>query len=277
MKIIVKKIALLSCCLSLLFFMSCDKNDDPAQDQQINYSAERTAQAAQVDNVAEGTFNIMEAGFDENTTTPFNNTSLFPNCTTITITTNGNGGTIVFDFGTSCQLNNGAVVSGIIRLEYGPIIAGTRTIDYTFEDYTYNSNGVVGGGTIFREISNQNGNPQSTVNELITVSFPNTTITATREGTRTVEWTEGFGSGTWEDNVYEINGSWDTVFSNGFERTGEVTETLVRKLSCLYLVSGILEIQQENFIGIIDWGSGVCDNMATLTINGFDFPVILGN
>ena len=109
------------------------------------------------------------------------------------------------------------------------------------------------------------------------MSFPNTTITATREGTRTVEWAEGFGSGTWVDNVYYITGNWNTVFSNGFERSGEVTETLVRKLDCLYLVSGILEIQQEGFVGTIDWGNGDCDNAATLTINGYEFPVILGN
>ena len=277
MKTIGKKLALLSFVTGAFFISSCEVKDDTVQEQEVNYSAERTTQAAQVDDVAEGTFNIMDAGFDENTSTPLNNVSLFTNCTTITVTPNGDGGTIVIDFGDSCQLNNGAVVSGIIRLEYGPIIGGTRTINYTFEEYTYNDNGVAGGGVIFRQISNQNGNPQSTVDENITVSFPNTTITANREGTRTVEWAEGFGSGTWIDNVYYVTGNWTTLFSNGFQRTGEVTETLVRKLNCLYLVSGVLEIQQEGFTAIIDWGNGDCDNMATFTLNGYDFPIILGD
>ncbi|RMA57723.1 hypothetical protein [Ulvibacter antarcticus] len=276
MKFIEKRIRLLLLMTMTIFFVGCVEKDDAPQ-EEINYSAEETKQAARTDNVAEGTFDIMEAGFDENTTTPLNLVSLFPNCTTITVTTNGNGGTIVLDFGDGCQLNNGAVVSGIIRLEYSPILSGSRTITYTFEDYVYNNNGVTGGGEILRQIANSNGNPQSTVVETITVSFPNTTVTATRDGTRTIEWTEGVGTGTWIDNVYEITGNWNTLFSNGFLRTGEVTETLVRKLDCLYLVSGVLEIQQEGFTGAIDWGNGECDDMATLTINGYDFPIVLGN
>ena len=58
---------------------------------------------------------------------------------------------ITVDFGDSCKLNNGSVVSGKIVLTYAAFIAGTRTINYTFENYFYNSNGVTGGGEIFRE------------------------------------------------------------------------------------------------------------------------------
>ena len=113
------------------------------------------------------------------------------------------------------------------------------------------------------------------MNETITVNFPNTTVTATRNGLRIAEWVEGVGSGTWLDNVYHISGNWDTTFTNGFERTGEVTETLVRKLSCIYLVRGVIEIQQEGLIGEIDFGDGNCDNLATLRFNGEEYPIIL--
>ncbi len=276
MKSITSKITTILCVSFALIILSCESKDE---ETAPNYNAQDSTRAAQADDVVEGTLNIIENGFVENENGPNSarTTSLFTPCTTITITTNGNGGTIVFDFGTSCTLNNGAVVSGKIVLAYGPIISGTRTINYTFENYTYNGNGVAGGGEIFRQIANSNGNPQSTVNESIVVSFPNTTITATRVGLRIAEWTEGVGSGTWLDNVYEITGNWETNFSNGFHRTGEVTQPLVWKLNCMYLVSGVLEIEQENLIGIIDWGEGACDNMATLTLNGYEFPIILGN
>jgi hypothetical protein len=167
------------------------------------------------------------------------------------------------------------VVSGKIILEYEPIIGGTRTITYSFENYFYNNNGVTGGGEIFRQIANQNGNPQSTVNETINVSFPNTTVTATRNGLRIAEWVEGVGSGTWQDNVYHITGNWDTTFTNGFQRSGEVTEKLVRKLSCLYLVSGTLEIEQQSITGVLDFGDGSCDNLATFTVNGQVYEIIM--
>lgn len=276
MKTYVKKTALISFVAAGLLLFSCSNNDDSGDDGSVNFSAENTARAAQADNVVEGSFNVMESGYVEVEEGRSNSISLFPNCTVITITPDGNGGgTILLDFGDGCQLNNGAQVTGSILLEYGPIDGGTRTINYTYQSFTYNNNAVTGGGVIVRTIANTNGNPQSTATENITVSFPGTEITATREGTRTIEWVEGVGSGTWADNVFHITGNWDTVFTNGFSRSGEVTETLVRKLSCIYLVSGILEIQQEGFTGAIDWGNGSCDNQATLIINGQEYPILL--
>jgi len=160
-------------------------------------------------------------------------------------------------------------------MEYGPIIAGTRTINYVFEDFVYNGNGVSGGGEIFRQIANEQGNPQSTVNETIVVSFPNTDITATRIGLRIAEWVEGVGTGTWSDNVYHITGNWDTSLTNGFQRTGEVTEHLVRELSCAYLVSGVLNVEQEGIVATLDFGDGTCDNIAVMTINGQEYTIYM--
>ena len=271
------KIITLLCVSTTLFFTSCQ--DDNQDIEEVNFSTEDSTRSAIADDIAEGTLNIMENGYEENEgePSPFTRVSLFPSCTTVTITTNGNGGTIILDFGDSCELNNGAIVSGKISMVYGAIVSGTRTINYTFDNYTYNGNGVAGGGEIFREIANVNGNPQSTVNELITVSFPNLTITATREGERVVEWVEGVGSGTWTDNVYQVTGNWDTTFTNGFSRRGVVTEVLVRKLACMYLVSGKLMVEQDGLSGEIDWGNGSCDNLATFTFNGTVYPIILGD
>ncbi|QNJ96910.1 hypothetical protein [Constantimarinum furrinae] len=275
MKTIIKKTALFSFLALTFLFIGCTSNDDSSPNE-VNFSAEDSQRAAQADNVVEGTFSIMESGYVQVEEEPDNVVnSLFPACTVITILPNGDGGTIILDFGDECQLNNGSVVSGMITLEYGPFTAGTRTINYTFDEFTYNGNGVAGGGEIFREIANSNGNPQSTINEEITVSFPNTTVTATRNGLRVAEWVEGIGTGTWLDNVYHITGNWDTVFTNGFQRSGEVTETLVRKLNCLYLVSGMLEVQQEGLTAAIDWGEGECDNLATFIFNGQEYPIIL--
>jgi hypothetical protein len=276
MKSILKKTALFSFLATTFLFVGCTSSDDSDPNEEVNFSAEDSQRAAQADNVVEGTFSIMESGYVEVEEEPDRTSaSLFPPCTTITFTPNGNGGTILLDFGEECQLNNGSVVSGTITLEYGPFTAGTRTITYSFGDFTYNENGVEGGGEILREIANTNGNPQSTINEEIIVSFPNTTVTATRNGLRVAEWVEGIGTGTWLDNVYHITGNWDTVFTNGFQRSGEVTETLVRKLNCLYLVSGVLEVQQDGLTAAIDWGDGDCDNLATFIFNGQEYPLIL--
>ena len=273
MKTIAPKVIML-CSMFLILFTSCETNEE--NDTEVNYSKVDNSRAAKADNVIEGTLNIMEQAYEENEgLVRENSTSLFPECTTITIILNGDEGTIIIDFGESCTLNNGSIVSGKIILEYGAFIGGTRTIDYTFENYYYNNNGVEGGGEIFREIANQNGNPQSTVNETIVVSFPNTEVAATRVGLRIVEWVEGVGSGAWQDNVYYITGNWDTTFTNGFHRSGDVTEKLVRRLSCGYIESGTIEFEQEGYTGVLDFGDGTCDNEAILTINGQEILIIL--
>ena len=276
MKNLIKKTALFTFVLASIFISSCTTNDDRGT-VDGEFSTEDSTHAARADNIAEGTYNIMENGFVENVEGEASSLSIFPSCTTIIIIPNGDSGTIILDFGESCTLNNGTVVSGKIILEYGPLISATRTIIYSFENYTYNGHGVTGGGEILREYSNQNGYPSSTVNESITVSFSDSEITAARVAERVVEWTEGVGSGTWIDNVYHITGNWDTIFSNGFHRTGEVTAPLVRALSCPYLISGSLDISQDGITGTIDFGDGNCDNLAMLIINGQEYTIILGN
>lgn len=260
--------------VAVAFLFSSCSEDESNETEQVDFSSENSMRAAKTDNVAEGTFNIIEQAFVENETGGRGTTqfSLFPNCTEITVGMQGNVFTILLDFGDSCTLNNGNVVSGSIFLEYGPLVSGTYTVNYTFQDFVFNGNGVSGGGSILYEIANQNDNPQSTVNESITVSFPNTTVTGTRNGTRVSEWVEGVGSGTWLDNVYHVTGNWQTVFTNGFERSGEVTETLVYKTSCRWVVDGRLEVSQDGVTAAIDFGDGECDNQAIFIYNGQEYP-----
>ncbi len=276
MRLFQKTITLLLLTVMVLF-TSCNREDDTTTDDetQVDFSAENSTTTARTDVVVEGTFNIIENAYAEEAEGRSVENSLFTNCATIVLETDGNGGTITVDFGEGCTLNNGALVAGIIFIEFTAIVEGERNLTYTFEDYSYNGNGVTGGGTILREIANADGNPQSTLNESIVVSFPDTEVTATRNGLRIAEWVEGVASGTWEDNVYHIEGNWTTTLSNGFERTGEVTETLVRELDCPFLVSGELSVSQQSLTGALNFGSGECDNIAVFIFNGVEYPIIL--
>jgi hypothetical protein len=260
-------------CVGIFFITSCNKEETNTS-EEYNFNSEDSSRASKMDNVSEGTFSIMEQAFVENETQGrgLNQLSLFPDCTEITVGVEGNVFTILLDFGETCTLNNGNVVSGKILLEYGPLVSGTYTVTYSFQDFVFNGNGVGGGGTILYEIVNQNGNPQSTVNENITVSFPNNSVTGNRVGTRISEWVEGVGSGTWMDNVYHVNGNWQTQFTNGFERSGEVTEPLVFKTACRWIVAGRLEVAQDGLTAAIDFGDGSCDNQAVFIYNGEEYP-----
>lgn len=261
--------------LFLFTFIIISSCVEESERDGFEFDAENNKRAAQVDGVVEDVFSIIENGFVENVEGRNSRNSFFPECTIITISPNEAGGTITLDFGESCVLSNGATIAGLINLNYSPLVNEMRTIDYLFNNFTYNQNGVTGGGEILRVLSNTNGNPQSTINETVAITLPTTDVTASRSGTRIAEWVEGVATGFWLDNVYHITGNWDTNFSNGFTRSGEVTQRLVRKLNCAYLTSGVLEITQNNFTGILDWGDGSCDNQATLEIAGQVFAIIL--
>ena len=140
------------------------------------------------------------------------------------------------------------------------------SINYNLVDFYFDNKNVIGSRSILKELSNENGNPQFTHNLDITVIWPNG-VQASREGTRIREWVEGFGSGIFSDNVFEITGNWTATFVNGNTHTYEVLVPLRREVICVYFVSGSFDVQRTNFGGVFDYGDGDCDNQATFTYN----------
>jgi hypothetical protein len=43
----------------------------------------------------------------------------------------------------------------------------------------------------------------------------------------------------------------------------------------LFVESGKIVIEEQGETAEIDWGNGTCDNEATLTYNGIEYPIIL--
>ena len=138
--------------------------------------------------------------------------------------------------------------------------------DRNISSIYFDNKNLIGSRSILKELSNENGHPQFTHNLEITVIWPNG-AQASREGTKSREWVEGFGSGIFSDNVFEITGNWTATFVNGNAHTNEVLVPLRREVICAYFVSGSLNVQRTNFGGVFDYGDGDCDNQATFTYN----------
>ena len=67
--------------------------------------------------------------------------------------------------------------------------------------------------TIARVKSNENGNPQCTIDMAFTVTFGDGgKVSCKRVKTR--EWVEGNFNGNWGDNVFLITGNWQTNFAD---------------------------------------------------------------
>lgn len=259
-----------------LIFTSCSKDESETTEETVTaeITAESTQQATEAEVATDGLFNLMDIAYAEQEEEAGRLVSFFPSCVTITVSMQNGVKFVTLDFGQGCQLQNGAVVSGKIYLTYNPSQSGTITITYDLENFAHNNKFIAGGGSLFRERNNANGNPQHTVNHELEVTFPNGLVVDI-DGTRVSEWIEGVGSGTWSDNVFLVTGNRDIDFSTGFSHYAIVIDPLRKEVSCPHFVSGTVEITRNNGMGILDFGDGTCDNLAILTVNGVEYTIIL--
>lgn len=268
--------------LSLLLAMSlcftcCNTENESIDEPEADYtevmrSSEIDRASDSMDDISLRIFEIQENSEVTRSTADFQ----LPDCVTITVVMQQNYREITIDFGTNGCLIDGNLYQGQILLTYtrNPE-AQEILITKTLSDFYFNAKNIIGGKTILRELSNDNGNPQFTKTTNITVIWPNG-AQASREGQKVREWIEGFGSGNWNDNVFEVSGYWSTTFVSGNTHSYTVGTPLRREAGCYYFVSGTIDVVRTNFSGVFDYGTGECDNLATFTFaNGTTVDILL--
>lgn len=183
---------------------------------------------------------------------------------------------VTLDFGEGCQLSSGDVIKGSIILTYAVDISSQSFIvNYVYQNFYFNKIMVEGTNQITVIRQNSSGNPQSTlkVDEKFTWESGDYAI---RKGTKIREFKEGFGTRDFSDNVFLISGNWTDTFDNGTVIRGTVIENLRREMTCKNFVSGTLKLERNELFGILDFGSGTCDNKAVFTLsNGTEIQIVL--
>jgi len=262
--------------ISILFLTSCADDEAVLIDE---ISTESVQKSTEIDVVSDNLSSIIETVYilEEGLGTPSKDNPFLPECLTKTIVISGNMRTVTLDFGEGCDMPNGNHLSGIVTISYiRDPAAHSRTITYSLSNFYFNYINIAGGGSVFRELANDDGNPQSTNNQDITVTWPNE-FSAQRVGVMVSEWVEGFDTPLiWGDNVFSITGNWSTEFSNDDINTGIVTTALRRELVCRFIGSGIITLTYNSAVGTLDFGDGTCDNEAIFTgPNGVEHIIIL--
>jgi hypothetical protein len=249
------------------------QNDGSISDPQASENIDlKTAETqAEVDQISDESSALIEEAFvsEEFPSAKSSVTDRYlPDCVTITVVIVQNMKTVTLDFGDGCELRNGNFVSGKIIMEYEKDPeAATKMISYSFENFYFNDKNIEGQGSIFRERSNDNGNPQSTKTFDIKVTWPDG-LFASKRGVKVREWIEGYGTPAWGDNVFLITGSGTFTKKDGTILTVEVLRPLRRELSCKFIVSGVVQITKNDNSAVLDYGDGNCDDLATVSING---------
>lgn len=261
-----------------LTFTSCSKDETTETENQVQDTSEveRSAEIDQIDNVLGDLVIDAYEGQELSETGRTTYNGDIPDCVTITVVVQQNYRQVTLDFGTEGCLVRGHLLKGQIIFDYTRNPEAQQiAINYNLVDFYFDAKNIIASRSILKELSNDNGNPQFTHDLSITVIWPNG-LQASREGTRIREWIEGFGSGVFSDNVFEITGDWEATFVNGNTHTYEVIVPLRREVICYYFVSGSFDVQRTNFGGVFDFGDGDCDNQATFTFNnGTEIPITL--
>jgi hypothetical protein len=260
-----------------LTFTACSNNDADEQETESQDYSEVTL-SSEIDRASDSMDDItiqvyedqeeIDSGAANSEGDLERSVNMLPDCVTITVVIEAMSREITIDFGPEGCLVNGNIFKGKMILSYTRDPEAQQiTITKTLEDFYFNNKNIVGGKTIVKVLSNENGNPQFTKTTDITVIWPNG-AEASRNGVKVREWVEGFGSGVWSDNVFEVTGNWTSTFVNGNTHFYEVIIPLRREVVCYYFVSGSIDAERTNFSGVFDYGNGDCDNQATFTFDG---------
>ncbi len=273
-----------------LVFIGCDKDanttiiDNTSTSSRDNATAENMF--ADIKKVVE------EAADDEGQTSkgvgnPNKTGYTFGNCATVTINPawiDPNWPKVMeIDFGSSnCTGVYGVDRRGklIVTLTGRYRDVGT-TLTIQPQDYYVNDIKVEGTKTITNDGYNSNNNFEFSVDVVNgKLTYPDTkeiTWTTSRtnewiEGDSTTLFTHGFAGIC--DDVYLITGSANGVNQKGKPYTVTITSPLRKEICCRWLVSGTLEIVPDGLDPrIVDFGTGDCDNQATVTINNNTYNI----
>ena len=283
-----KIINLLIVSFLFLSIVSCDKDgNDNVIDNTTTSSRDNTTAENMFADIKKV---VEEAADDEGQTSKTSNNKsgyTFGSCASVTVNPAWVDPTwpkvMHIDFGTTnCVGNYGVSRRGKLIVTITGKYRDTGTIlTIQPQNYYVNDIKVEGTKTITNDGYNSNNNLSFTVDVVNgKLTYPNNKE-ITWASTRTNEWIEGDSTTLFThgfagvcDDVYLITGSANGVNRKGDSYTVTITSPLRKEICCRWVVSGTLELVPDGLDPrVLDFGSGTCDNQATITVNGNTFNI----
>lgn len=256
-------------CLVCSFLLSCNNDDN---DTQTPITAVTTSkQHKDVASANKEIISIVENvfGTESSVRSKTNSKIKTPKCATITSEITEDIKTVVIDFGERCELSNGVVISGSIRMTFSLKLDNESKIEikYTLDKVVYKDITVSGNATTIFSFQNDTGNTKFTTTSDFSFVWKDT-LTATSKTNFT---TESFSGSTNPDTPASLvfysltTGNSITEFGNGDKYSVEITVPLRNESSCEYIVSGVVVTKENSATVTLNYGDGKCDNIATQT------------
>lgn len=273
-QIIIQSALLLAC--SALVLTGCRKKEDEDNDttgSSDNALAERTY--SDVHNIADeaatsGSLSSYRHGSGD---------GLLSTCAAITNDTVAVPHLLTIDFGTSnCLCSDGRYRRGKILVSYsGKYKDSLSQHTITFSNYFVNDNGVGGTKTVTNMGHIAAGNLQWNVSVDGWIVLANGGGTITWNSNRARVMTAGELTPIWSDDVYSITGSATGVSAKSSSFSATITNALIKKMNCRWIVQGTFDFDPGNGkpIRTVNYGNGACDDVATVTIKGKTYTIQL--
>ncbi|PIQ35497.1 MAG: hypothetical protein COW63_00080 [Bacteroidetes bacterium CG18_big_fil_WC_8_21_14_2_50_41_14] len=262
--------------VSLTFvFTSCKK------DQNTVNETSSSSDDALAERIYDNVSNIADEAYSEKSGT-LKSTDVrrlfLGDCVEISLDTVSVPHALIIDFGTeNCLCNDGRYRRGKIIVSFtGRYRHPGTVITHGFDGYYVDDNKVEGTKVVTNMGFNADSNMYYQIEVVGVIFKANDGGTVSWTSSLIREWVEGLRTFTLWDDVYLISGTSSGIRADG-QTWQRVTLTPLRKeLGCRHFVSGTLEITPgERPIRILDYGTGECDNIATLLVNGVVYTIYL--
>lgn len=273
-------IALLAISFFAMYSCKKDKTNNDEETELLIEVQKNDAEATKVYNLINDEVNDLSSFIDSsNYSVP---SKTLDSCINVTINhpdTMTWPKTIVLDFAGNCTTANGNVLSGqivIVQTDRYRADGMVRTI--TLNGFRINGNLVSGTKTI-TNIGLVNGFktfPITIANGSITT--PDGEVIVTRSAQRTRTWIQGESTLTKWDDVYSITGITSGTTRSDKSYTATIIEPLIVARNCRWIKQGKISLVIEDLpVIVIDFGTGSCDQTATVTVNENTRTITLRN
>lgn len=179
---------------------------------------------------------------------------------------------IIVDYGDACRDNFGITRSGKVYINItGLLFAQGTKVGIHLENYKRNGIPVAGTDSIYNiTYSAATGVQYTTEVTGGRVSFSDTLILG-YTSKKTVKQTAGAGTPQLDDNVYSVEGNAAIAYEKGGPAGSATIATqtpLIKASNCAHVSQGQLQVAFSSITAVIDYGNGICDDKATITVNG---------
>ena len=285
--------------ITAITFSSCKKEEsltpltatetDPVElavtQQATTEEAESEAQFDDVFNIT-ASMNTSEVGEDlgvsanvSGLTELGSTTANTARCFTITVVPNIPNvfpKTVTVDFGTGCLGRDGKYRKGkIVSIYTNRMVVPGAKVSTTFIGYYVDSLKIE--GTHITE-NTSNSNMQGWKVKVIDGKITNTNNNRWKKWNSIKDVLQVAGNGTPNfplDDIYKIEGAATGSNSGGHTWSSLITEPLIKKFACPWIVQGKVRLNRDGRTALLDYGNGNCDNQAVIYINGVPHIITL--